>query len=127
MIKKNIKDIVLISSILFISLLSLLVLKLTSKNDNLTALVYYNNEIILTINLSDLNDEIVEYSVTGDIGELVISAKHNAIAITEENCPYQLCMKQGYITNTNQSLICLPNKVYIKIISNSNSGVDVEL
>lgn len=124
---KRRNDIFLISGILILSLVLFLIFKLSSKNQNLTALVYYKNDLVLEIDLSVLSTEIVEYQVEGENGEIIIAAKHNAIAVIKEESPYHLCSQQGFINSTHQALICLPNKVYIKIVGNSSDGVDVEV
>lgn len=125
--KKWYKDLILIGGVIIISAVFFLVFKFTSKTDNLTALVYYENDLVLTIDLSKLPQEITTYEVEGYNGAITIAAKHNAIAVIKENSPYHLCSQQGFISGTNQSLICLPNKVYIKLVGNTNSGVDVEI
>ena len=44
--------------------------------------------------------------------------------ITEANCPDKLCAKQKKISLDRETIVCLPNKVVVEIISNSSSDVD---
>lgn len=125
--KKWYKDLILIGTIFVLGIASYLAFRFTSKSSNLTAYVYYQNDLVLTIDLSVLPEEITTYEVEGYNGNITIAAKHNAVAVIKENSPYHLCSQQGFISSTNQSLICLPNKVYIKLLGNTNSGVDVEI
>lgn len=38
--------------------------------------------------------------------------------ISEANCPDKQCMKQGKISRAGEMLVCLPNRVVVKIIDN---------
>lgn len=84
------------------------------KNDNgKEALVYYEDNLVLTIDLT-LNGEH-EYRVNGYNGEMVIKTLDNKIKVEEENSPLHLCSKQGWIKDSYEVIVCLPNKVVIKI------------
>ena len=48
-------------------------------------------------------------------GEVVIFAGQGKIKIEEENSPLHLCSKQGYISASYETIVCLPNKITIKI------------
>ena len=103
----NKSDIVLII-ILFIIIVISFIFLYENKNNNI-ANVYYENNIIKTIDLNKDNF----YSVEGYNGEVIIEVKNNKIRVIEETSPYNLCSKQGFVTNT--SIICLPNKIIIKL------------
>lgn len=82
--------------------------------------VYYANDLILEIDLS-INKT---YEVEGDNGKVVIEVLDNQIRVVEENSPYHLCSKQGFISNSGQSIICLPNKIIIEL---PNNELDTEV
>lgn len=69
-------------------------------------------------------DEEKEYTISDGkhINKIIIS--DGKVCITEANCPDKLCVKQGRIDKDGQSIICLPNKVVIKIVSDKNNNVD---
>lgn len=104
--------------IIVIGILFLLYFINSKKASN--ALVYYGSDIILTI---DLNID-KEYIVQGDNGEVKIEVKNKQIRVNEENSPYHLCSKQGYISKTGESIICLPNKIIIEL---PNDEIDTEV
>lgn len=55
----------------------------------------------------------------------IIYITYEDVHIVEANCRDSLCIKQGSIKNPGQSIVCLPNKLVIKIIGeDSNSSVD---
>lgn len=76
------------------------------------AYVYYADELIETISLSFDG----EYTVLGDNGEVVIEVSDNKIRVVEETSEKNLCSKQGY----GDVIICLPNKIVIKVENNDN-------
>ena len=115
----NKKDIILIIIVFIISISMLIYLYFKGDNNYNKAVVYHNNNIIETIDLS-INDK---YIVNGDNGEVVIEVLDNKIRVINENSPLHLCSKQGFINKSYESIVCLPNKIVIKLI-NDNETVD---
>jgi hypothetical protein len=124
--KKYKNDIILVGVILLIAIISLILFNVLSKKDDLKALVYYDDVLVETIELSDLGEEIVVYNVNAENGEVVIEAKHNAIRIVHANCDQAYCENVGFSSSTSKPIICIPNKIYIKLVS-SKVEVDIEL
>ena len=106
---KNDIKLVVIVLIVIILLFSLAVFR---KKANI-ANVYYENELILEINLS-INKT---YEVDGYNGKVTIEVLNNQIRVVEENSPYHLCSKQGFVSKSGESIICLPNKIIIELPS----------
>lgn len=69
-------------------------------------------------------DENKEYTISDDNHINKIKIADGKVWITEADCPDKLCIKQGQIDKDGQSIICLPNKVVIKIVSDKNNDVD---
>ncbi len=44
--------------------------------------------------------------------------------MSEANCRDQLCVKQGRINKVGQSIVCLPNRVVITVISGDKNSMD---
>lgn len=114
-------DFILISVILFLCLLFLGITYINGEKDANVAYVYYDNKLIKTIDLRI--DETKEYIVKGYNGDVVIETKKNQIRVKEEKSPLNLCSKQGFISSSLETIVCLPNKVIIKIES-SNDELD---
>ena len=106
----NKNDIKLIIALIIIILVCFIVYFLT-KTPATTAKVYYENDLLLTI---DLNINNI-YTVSGKNGNVIIEVKDKQIRVKEENSPYHICSKQGFISNSNQTLVCLPNKIIVTI------------
>lgn len=58
-----------------------------------------------------------------DTNTLVI--KDGEADMTKADCPDQICVKQKSISKNGETIVCLPNKVVITVISDSSSELDV--
>lgn len=103
----NKKDVLLIFVVLIISLLFIFK---PNNNNNKYALVYYEDKVILKVKL----DKHQKYSVKGYLGDVIIETDIGKVRVSEETSKYHLCSKQGYVSN-NVPIVCLPNKIIIKI------------
>lgn len=110
--KINKFDIILVLIIICISTIFIFISKLNSKKGT-SALVYYDNKLVKKIDLS-INKS---YNIKGYNGNVKLIVKKGKIKVAKEKSPLHLCSKQGYISKSNESIICLPNKVVIEIDS----------
>ena len=115
----NKNDIILCVIILIVSLFILGIFKL-KHSENKEAIVYHNNDVVLKIDLTD--KEKRTYTVNGDNGDVVIETVDGKVKVIEEISPKHLCSIQGYIENSMESIICLPNRIVIKI--NEKDDID---
>ncbi|MEG0826079.1 MAG: NusG domain II-containing protein [Bacilli bacterium] len=97
--------------IVFLILIFIIIILNMSKNIGTTAKVYYENKMILSINL----DVSKEYTVKGYNGDVKLVVNDKKIKVLEESSPLHLCSKQGYISKSYEMIVCLPNKIVIKI------------
>lgn len=63
-------------------------------------------------------------SIDTDYGHSVVEIDGDTAAIVESDCRDQLCVRMGKITKVNQTSICLPNRLSIRLKSNK-SDLDV--
>lgn len=108
-VKKN--DSILIVVLVIFLLVICLLLELKKEKGNI-AVVYYENEQVLEISL---DSPIKTYEVMGENGIVEIVAGNGKIKVEDENSPLHLCSKQGWIDSSMQTIVCLPNKIVIKI------------
>ncbi len=54
----------------------------------------------------------------------IVSIAKDGVRVIEASCSDKLCIKQGRIDNPGQSIVCLPNKLVIKILGDDDSPVD---
>lgn len=122
MISKKIRnDIILISVGILVAVVLLLLVNFTRKEGGYATIVVngvetesYPLDKDVTVTLS--NDQTSGYNL------LVIEGGY--ASIIEANCPDKLCVKQRKIKYNGQTLVCLPNKTIVKIVSNSDSDTD---
>ncbi len=114
----NKSDLRLVLIIVLIAVSILFVFSLKKQEGTKKALVYYGDDLILTIDLS-LNEEKT-YLVDGYNGKVTIKTKEGKIKVDEEKSPLHLCSKQGYIKEAYEMIVCLPNKIIIRIENTSD-------
>jgi len=115
----NKSDIKLIS-ILLIVVSSIFIFIYITKEEGSLAEVYYEDKKMLII---DLNID-GEYIVDGELGDVILEVKDKKIRVKEENSPKNICSKVGFIGDSSRTLICLPNKIIVKIVGeNEIDGV----
>ncbi|MBR1376817.1 MAG: NusG domain II-containing protein [Bacilli bacterium] len=112
-------DIILTLIILIIGITIFCLFKIGNNNPK-EAIVYYDGDIVLKIDLSD--HELRTYTIEGFNGDVVIETIDGKIRVVEEESPKHLCSIQGYISTSYESIICLPNKVVVEI----NDSIDVD-
>lgn len=116
--KKIRNDIILITSILIIIAIFFLVLFLNQKSDNLVCQIYKNDTLVNEIKLD--HEEQIKIETTD--GYVVISITKDYVEFLESTCPDKVCVHQGKINKSGQTITCLPNKIYVKLVG---KGADV--
>ena len=118
LVSMNKSDIKLVFILLIISIIGIVCFKIFSKKGS-SAYVYHDGNLVLVIDLGIDNDYVVE----GELGDVFIEVLNGKIKVEDETSPLHLCSKQGFISNSNESIICLPNKVVINIGDNEYDAV----
>lgn len=54
-----------------------------------------------------------------------VTIKNGQVSMIFSDCHNQNCVHQGWISDTSQAIICLPNKVVVEIVRKGASDVDV--
>ncbi len=70
-------------------------------------------------------DRDQEIPVTvGDQTTNVVCIRDGYAYMREAKCPDHLCIHQGRIAKTGESIVCLPNRVVVTIVSDDEIAVD---
>lgn len=109
----NKSDLKLVVMVIVVILVLLIVMFFSRGTSEKNALVYYEDKLVLTIDLTMPGEH--EYTVNGYNGAMLIKTNDGKIKVEEENSPLHICSKQGWIENSYEVLVCLPNKVVVKI------------
>ncbi len=64
------------------------------------------------------------FEVKSREGHLFVEVKNGKVRVVDSTCKEKLCEKEGWIGNTGESIICLPNRISITIISKNGEKVD---
>lgn len=64
-----------------------------------------------------------DYSFKGDgaVGQYELEITSGSARLTDSTCPDKLCVRQGAISESGQTIICLPNQLLIQL-----TGGDVD-
>ena len=108
------RDIILIASVLLIAAALFLVLELTKEA---------GARVVVKVD----GQEIAEYSLEKD-GTYPLNGGTNILVIeggkaylTDANCPDKLCVHQGKISMTGETITCLPNKLTVTVFGTKES------
>lgn len=63
-------------------------------------------------------DEDREIVLEGDLGEYRLEIADGAIRATESACPAQICVHRGEVYREGDSIICVPNRIIVKVLGN---------
>ena len=103
------KEIFILLGIIAAALIALLVIELTSHKGS-TAVITIENEIIKVSDLSFSG----EFTVNG-IENVTFEVKDGSIRVKENDCPDKICVNTGWISKTNERIICMPKKLIVEI------------
>lgn len=108
MFMKRTKNILFVG--IFIIIICVCIAVISQRNGKI-ANIYVDEVLIQSIDLSK-----VKTPKKIRIGENNVAlAEKNSIQMCEANCPDKLCIKQGKIHDGTYPIVCLPNKVVIRV------------
>jgi hypothetical protein len=119
MIKKA--DIALFFIILILGL-AVSFLSLRGNSDGNKVVVTVNGEIYGTYDLS--KNQVIEVSQNDHTNNITI--KDGTVSMSYSDCKNQTCVNTGSISQTKDTIACLPNKVLIEI-ENTSQGGDIDV
>lgn len=86
----------------------------------MTAEIYKNGELLQTVSLSQVTREYT-ITVPGENGAYnIIWIGPEGIRVSEASCPEKLCVRQGLLSDSLLPVICLPNRLVIRLVSQEN-------
>lgn len=67
-----------------------------------------------------------EYLIKGTLGDVNLEVKDKKVRVEKETSPNHLCSIQGWISEPNRPIVCLPNNIVVQIESSDESQSDVD-
>lgn len=114
--KKN--DYILIGAIVLVIAILFAVITLT-KEDGAYVVVKVDGIEVAKYDL----DKDGEYELNG--GTNILRIEDGKAYLIEANCPDHLCVKQGKVDKTGETITCLPNKLTVTVYGAADSEVDL--
>ncbi len=103
----KLRDIIIIVLLLGVAGLALVV---ANKGEGNIAVVEHNGVAVQRVDFSSLSDEI-----TVETNGTVIVIDKSGARFVRSVCPSQVCVKGGTINKVGQILVCLPQRVSVRI------------
>ena len=88
--------------------------------DTAAAQIYLGGELVAELPL----DRDGTYEVEGDYHNTV-TVKDGKVAVTHSDCPGGDCLHSGWISTAGRSIVCLPNRMEIRLEGVESDGVDI--
>lgn len=119
--KKHRNDIILIAVLLAAAGIAFGIIQLGKKSGGCAVVVQGGKEVASYPLDKDMSVTIT--SANGGYNTLVI--KDGKADVTDADCPDKLCVNQHSISFNGETIVCLPNKLVVKIVSEAEADVDV--
>lgn len=115
-------DIILLMATLILALLLFLGYRLFFQSPGAAVEVTVNGKVSKTLPL----DKDTIYKITtgsqGNLHENTLEIQNGFASITQADCPDKLCVHQKKISKKGETLVCLPHKIVVSVISAHTNG-----
>jgi hypothetical protein len=93
----------------------------SSATETAQAVITLDGKVVKTVKL-DGHHELIP--ITSSNGYDLVEVSGKQVRIVEADCPDKLCVKQGWISRSPQQIVCLPNRVVVKVTNGKVLDVD---
>lgn len=94
----------------------------SSKDEEKIAEIYYKNELIKQVELN--TTEEYEFSVENHPNVIFKVYTNGSIEFHQSDCPDKVCINSGRLSVVGQNAACLPNFMFLKIVSANEKSDD---
>lgn len=115
-------DIIIIIVIVSIGLVFWLLNNYVFAEPGTFAEIYYRSELVERVDLTSAMER--RFSVDQTPNVVFYLYGDGSIAFIESDCPDKICVLSGKLSRTGQYAACLPNEIYIKIVSEGGEHSD---
>lgn len=118
--KKQKKDMFLIGGLLAVAVIAAVCLQLFTGQGS-QVIAYVDGEEVGRWSLEETVDVVLQTAT----GQNRLMIEDGRAYVTEADCPDGICVKQGKISRTGQTIVCLPHKLVIEIEGEAEeNGID---
>ena len=118
--KKHRNDIILIAVLLVVAGAAFGLIQLNKKSGGYAVVVQDGKETAVY----PLNED-ASVKITSPTGFNTLVIKDGKADVTDADCPDRICVNQHSISYDGETIVCLPNKLVVKIVSDAESDVDI--
>ncbi|MBF8984323.1 NusG domain II-containing protein [Lutibacter sp. B2] len=97
--------------------------KITSNSDHLYLIIEIDGEEYKKLSIDD-GTKTKLIPVDTKYGHNLVKVEGEKVSMYESTCKNHLCIQMGTISKANQVIVCIPNRVSVKLVSNK-SNIDV--
>lgn len=109
------RDLIIVGAVAAIGLLLFFITSGAVGKAGAYAEIYYKSQLVKTVALSEGKEESFSLDKVPNVVFQLYS--DGSIAFIESDCPDKICIRSGKLHLVGQTAACLPNEVYIKIVS----------
>jgi len=112
-------DLILILSILFIAIVSPFFIGVYSQMGGEVVIEYEGGRII-----KPLNNWAERLELKGPLGVSLAEVERGRVRMISSPCPGKVCTHSGWISKRGQSIVCVPNRIIIRINGRAKEKYD---
>ena len=116
---KHKKDVFIILLLSGAALILFGINRLTADSGN-TVFVYVDEKVFAEYDLNEDNT----YEINTEYGINVITVKDGSVSVSSASCRNQVCVNHNPISMSNESIICIPNHLVVRIKSEKSGDID---
>ena len=109
----------IITALLAVSILSTFFI-FSRQSDSLTVQIVQDGKCIKEIDLNEVSRPFTFTVEDPNGGSNKILVEPGRIRIDEADCPDQICVKRGWLSNSAAPIVCLPHKLVIRPVSETD-------
>ena len=115
------RDIILIVSLLVVGIIALVIWHFIYSVDGKYVTIEQRDNLIRIYPLNV--DKEIEIEHRGEVVNKII-IEDGYCYMEEAECPDHLCIKQGKVNKSGQTIVCLPNRVVVTVVDSDSSDYD---
>ncbi|MNJ34733.1 hypothetical protein D3C77_294560 [compost metagenome] len=89
----------------------------------LSAVITVDGELYRTIPLSGEEEEI---EIKTALGHNILRKYNDGIQMVYADCPKKISMAMGFVSRPNETIVCVPNRIFVEIINDGTTELDEE-
>lgn len=120
-VSANMADLLLIAGILLTAVIIAFALFLKHGDEQAgAAVIEQDGKELMRLSLS----KETSVRIPAENGYNIVTVSQRKVCVAEADCPDQICVKQGKISESGESIICLPHKLVIRLTGAPREGLD---